>query len=363
MKWSLKIGRTVGIDVYLHVTFLLMLGLIASAHAVAGGSLTAGLSSITFLMAIFLCVLLHEFGHALAARRYGIRTRDIILLPIGGVANLERIPDKPRQEFWVALAGPLVNVAIAAALGIFLLFTGISTPWTSLSSTTGSFAERLLAVNLFLILFNLLPAFPMDGGRVLRALLAMHTNYARATRIAARTGQAMAVVFGIVALFYNPLLLIIAVFVWTGAAQEARVAELKHSLGGFPVRAAMLTHFDALKPDDHLDRAIELVLRGWQQDFPVMDGERVVGVLTRDGLLAGLRERGPHAMVGEVMREDFLQVEEADLLEHAVFERKAPEFSIVPVTRGSRVVGMLTTDNLGEFLAIRSALNGRNATA
>lgn len=361
LKWSLKLGRILGIDVYLHVTFLLLLGVIASAHAVAGGSLAAGLNSVTFLGAIFLCVLLHEFGHALAARRYSIHTRDITLLPIGGVANLERMPSKPAHELWVALAGPLVNVVIAGLLAVWLLFSGSWTPLGSLSTTSGPFAERLLAVNVFLVLFNLLPAFPMDGGRVLRAVLAMRLNHARATRIAARIGQGMAVVFALAALFYNPLLLLIAFFVWTGAAHEARVAEMKHSLGGVPVRDAMLTQFETLRPGDQIDRAVELVLRGWQQDFPVMDGDRVVGVLTRDGLLTALRAHGSHTLVGDVMREDFLQVEEAELLENAVFERKAPEFSIVPVMRGHRVVGLLTMDNLGEFLAIRSALNPRGA--
>ena len=188
-KWSFKLGRILGIDVYLHATFLLLLGLIASAHAVAGGSLVAGLSSVSFLGAIFLCVLLHEFGHALMARRYGIKTRDITLLPIGGVAHLERMPNKPAQELWVALAGPAVNVVIAGALAAWLSVTNSWSALTSLSSTSGPFAERLLAVNAMLVLFNLLPAFPMDGGRVLRALLAMRLDYARATRIATITGQ------------------------------------------------------------------------------------------------------------------------------------------------------------------------------
>lgn len=359
MKWSLKLGRILGIDVYLHITFLLLLGLIASAHAVAGGSLTSGLNGVAFFGALFLCVLLHEFGHAIAARKYGIQTRDITLLPIGGVASLERIPGKPSQELWVAVAGPAVNVVIAAFLLLGMFVGGGSPSLFSLNTTSGAFAERLLAANVFLVLFNLLPAFPMDGGRVLRALLAMRMPYVKATRIAARVGQGMAVAFGIVALLYSPLLLLIAFFVWAGAGQEARAAEVKHTVAGIPVRAAMVTDFVALQRHDRLDRAIELVLRGWQQDFPVMDGDRVIGVLTRDDLLGGLRTLGPSAYATEVMRSDFLQVHDGEPLDQAVFEKNAPEFSIVPVVRDNRLVGLLTSENLGEYLAIRTALASR----
>lgn len=362
LKWSIKIGRILGIDVYLHVTFLLLLGLMASLQTVAGGGLAAGLRAAGFLAAVFACVLLHEFGHALAARKFGIRTRDITLLPIGGVACLERMPSRPAQELWVALAGPLVNVAIAGLLAIGLGIAGIW-PSLTLSTVSGSFAERLLAVNLFLVVFNLLPAFPMDGGRVLRAVLAMRLEHLRATRIAVRTGRVMAVLFAVAGLFHNPFLLLIALFVWMGATQEGRTAEVKQTISGLPVREVMLTDFEALQPEDRLGRAMFLVLRGWQQDFPVMESGRVVGVLTRDALLQGLKTRGPSAPVKDAMRHDFIQVEEAELLEEAVFTRKAPEFSIVPVTRGERVVGLLTAENFAEFLAIRSALSGRSLAA
>jgi Zn-dependent protease len=172
-------------------------------------------------MALFGCVVMHEYGHALASRRYGIGTRDITLLPIGGVARLERMPENPRQELWVALAGPAVNVVLAAALAMWLAATRGWAPLNSLSVSGGSFAERLLVANVFLVAFNLLPAFPMDGGRVLRALLAMHMPYSRATRAAARTGQGMALLFGFIGLLGNPFLLFIALFVWMGASQEA----------------------------------------------------------------------------------------------------------------------------------------------
>ena len=218
MKWSIHLVRILGIDVFLHVTFLLLLGFIAITHWLAHGSLAAVISGVGFFVALFACVLLHEYGHALAARRCGIATRDITLLPIGGVARLDRMPDKPIQELWVALAGPAVNVVIAAGVGVWLAFTGTWESLFTLSTTGGGFAERLLAVNVGLVLFNMIPAFPMDGGRVLRALLAMRLEYARATRIAATVGQGLAIAFGFAGLFSNPLLLLIAVFVWTGAS-------------------------------------------------------------------------------------------------------------------------------------------------
>jgi len=363
LKWNLKLGRILGIDVYLHVTFLLLLGLIASAHAVAGGSLAAGLNSVTFLAAIFLCVLLHEFGHALMARRYGIQTLDITLLPIGGVARLERMPNKPVQELWVALAGPGVNVVIAAVLAAWLTMTSSWSALTSLSSTSGPFAERLLAVNVMLVLFNLLPAFPMDGGRVLRALLAMRLVYARATRIAALTGQVMAVGLAIAGLFLNPFLLLIAFFVWMGAAQENRSVQVRAGVSGHAVGAAMLTQFATLGVYDRLERAVELVMAGWQQDFPVMEEDRVVGVLTREDLMAALKTGGLQGLVCDVMRREFVQVDESELLEAAMFDRKALESTVVPVMRDRRLVGLLTSENIGEFLTIQSALNPNRATA
>jgi len=210
MKWSWKIGEYKGIGVYIHATFLLIIIWVAYLHWDAGQSLAETINGIIFVLAIFACVVLHEFGHALTAQKYNIKTRDITLLPIGGVARLERMPDDPRQELYVALAGPAVNVVIAAAIFIWLMITSALEPVTSLTVTSGSFLERLMIVNIFLVLFNMLPAFPMDGGRVTRALLAMRMDYARATHIAANLGQGMALLFGFLGFFTNPFLIFIA---------------------------------------------------------------------------------------------------------------------------------------------------------
>jgi Zn-dependent protease len=356
MKWSIKLGRYLGIDVYLHFTFLLLLGFIGLSHWLTGRSAGAALDGVVFFLALFACVLLHEYGHALMARRYGIPTKDITLLPIGGVARLERMPDKPVQELWVALAGPAVNVVIAGALALWLSVTASWEPLSSLSSAGGGFAERLLAVNVFLVLFNLLPAFPMDGGRVLRAFLAMRLDYARATRVAATIGQGMAFVFGFIGLFTNPFLLFIALFVWIGASQEAAAAAMKSSLAGVPVREAMLTEFTTLGPDATLADATRLVLAGSQQDFPILEGGRLVGILTHADLFQALRERGNHVPVTAVMHRNSEALRPEESLEAALTHMHAEKGLTMPVLQRGQLVGLLTAENLGEYFMIRAAL-------
>ena len=293
MKWSWKIGEFRGIGVYVHATFLILIGFIVLSHWSAGSSLGKTLEGVGFILALFGCVVLHEFGHALMAARYGIKTRDITLLPIGGLARLERMPDKPLQELWVALAGPAVNVVIAAALFVLLQFTNAWAPLEQLSVAGGPFLQRLMVVNVILVVFNMLPAFPMDGGRVLRALLATRLEYTRATHIAANIGQSMALVFGFIGFFYNPFLMFIAFFVWIGAAQEASMVQMKSSLAGIPVMRAMITDFQTLTPHDPLARATEQILAGSQQDFPVVDDGQVVGILTRHDLTRGIDTTRP----------------------------------------------------------------------
>lgn len=355
MKWSIKLGRMLGIDVYLHVTFLLLLAVLGMVYWLAHGSIAAVLAGLGFLVALFACVLLHEYGHALAARRFGIATRDITLLPIGGIARLERMPDKPAQEMWVALAGPAVNVVIAGALAVWLTVTGSWQPLETLSMTSGNFIERLLVVNLGLVIFNMIPAFPMDGGRVLRALLAMRLEYAHATRISATVGQALAIVFGFAGLFSNPLLILIAVFVWIGASQEAAATDLKASIGDLPVREAMLTDFRSLSANDPLQTATRLLLDGSQQDFPVLDADgKVAGVLPHTRLFEVLREKGEREFVGTAMLRDFTPLHPADRLDEVLAKHDFTH-TVAPVIQDGRLIGLVTAENIGELLMIRSA--------
>ena len=359
MRWSWKIGRLAGINVYLHATFLLMIIFILFIYWMEGHSALLALRGVAFALVMFACIVLHELGHALTARKYGIRTRDIILLPIGGVARLERMPEEPRQELLVALAGPAVNVVIAAGVSVLLAAAGSPPTLKQLGNLRwvgGHFLTEVVTMNVWLALFNLLPAFPMDGGRVLRALLATRLEYTQATQIAAQVGQGMAFLFGLVGLFLNPFLLFIALFVWMGASEEAAMVQMRTSLGGVPVQRVMLTDFRTLTADDTLATAVDHVLAGWQQDFPVVFGDYVLGILTREDLIRAVAQQGAAAPVREAMRRDVESVDSHDMLEPAMATLRKCNCRSIPVLHKGHLVGMLTADNVGEFIMIQSAL-------
>jgi CBS domain-containing protein len=260
------------------------------------------------------------------------------------------------QELWVALAGPAVNVVIAFGLFAWLKLTASLEPLQALTVTTGPFLERILAVNLFLIAFNMIPAFPMDGGRVLRAILATRKEYGRATQIAASIGQGIAVLFGFIGLFTNPFLLFIAFFVWIGAAQEASMAQLKSAIGGIPVQQAMITEFKTLHRNDSLDRAVELTLAGSQKDFPVVDNGDIEGILTQSDLIKALSTSDRHSTVTSAVQREFVTVDSLDMLEIAFAKLRDCNCHTLPVTRNGRLVGLLTMDNMGEYMRIHAAL-------
>ncbi|MEO8351982.1 MAG: site-2 protease family protein [Chthoniobacteraceae bacterium] len=355
MRWSIHIARIAGIDVKIHVTFLLLLGFLGFAFYNAGG-MTAAVESVFFICLVFFCVLLHEFGHAMAARRYGIHTPDITLLPIGGIARLERMPDKPAEEVVVAIAGPLVNVAIAAVL--YPLVSG-HLDWRVLERGGGDMLSRLFMTNIALVMFNLIPAFPMDGGRVFRALLAMRMDYARATNIAASVGQFIAIAGGLIALMHQqPMLVLIAAFIYFAAQNEASFAQMKTISVGTQVSSAMVTRFEALPRTATLNDAVEAVLHTSQHDFPVVDEKGVVcGVLMRDDLIVGLRKNGPGAPVAEMMRIDVPSVHHSMPFERAFALMQETGADALPVLDGfGRLVGLFTPENVGELMMIQSAL-------
>src|SRR5688572_6438823 len=266
MKSSLKIAQTAGISIYVHWSFVLFIGWVFFSDLMQTHSFWLAWQGVAFVLALFFCVVLHELGHALAARRYGIRTRDIILLPIGGVARLEKMPDLPSQELVVALAGPAVNVVIAAILFGIILLKQSTSALLDVQLLQGSPLIRLFWTNIFLVFFNLIPAFPMDGGRILRALLTVKQGRARATAVAAKIGQTIAILFGIMGLFGNPFLIFIAIFVFLGAQAEAQAVQTNAAIGGLKVRDAMLTHFRALSGREPLSKAVAELLAGSQQD-------------------------------------------------------------------------------------------------
>lgn len=359
MKWSWRIITVAGIGVYVHVTFFLLLIWIGWANFSVRHVWNDAFKGIAFILALFLIVLLHEFGHAMTARRFGIRTRDITLLPIGGLARLERMPEDPRQELAVALAGPAVNVLLAALCLAVLAMQHQIAGFSMASLTRGSFVGQMLMVNVILAVFNLLPAFPMDGGRVLRALLAIRMSYPKATRVAAGIGQAMAFLFGFVGLFTNPLLILIALFVWIGASQESGMVQMKSALGGIPVSQVMITDFKSLAVHDPLSRAVSFLLAGYQQDFPVTndDGTAVLGLLTRQALVAGLAQGGENTAVGDCMEQNFEATNPAEMADAAFARLQNCNCRSLPVVRDGRLEGILTRENIGEFLMIQAALH------
>ena len=356
MKWSIRLGSFAGIGVYMHWTFLLLVGWIFLSHLGQGKDPAQAAAGVGFILALFTCVVLHEFGHALTARRYGVKTRDITLLPIGGVARLKRIPEKPMQEFWVAVAGPAVNVVISAVLVVIIVALAGLRDVFEVQLLKGSFLARLLWVNVVLVAFNLLPAFPMDGGRVLRALLATRLGRRRATLIAANVGQAMAILFGIVGFLYNPMLIFIAIFVYLGAQAESGMVEMQSALAGLRVSDAMLTRFRTLTAEDSLDVAVKELLAGSQQDFPVTVNGAVTGILRRNDLVKGLSEGRHSAPVSEAMSRDCEALDANLALASAVETLRGRACASAPVVSGGRLVGLLTLENVSELVMVNAAM-------
>lgn len=358
MKWSWKIGRIGGIDLRVHATFAILLTWIAVVYYQDTGTVPGVVGGVLLTLAIFGSVVLHELGHALTARRFGIATKDITLLPIGGVARLDRMPDQPRQELLIAIAGPAVTAAIAVAIYIVLRVLGqpLGFAETTANGARGGFLAQLMWVNVSLLVFNLLPAFPMDGGRVFRAALAFRMDYLHATEVAARIGKWFALVFGIIGLLFNPFLVLIALFVWLAAAAEASATQMHSLLGGVNVQRVMIRDVQTLATTDTLEAPIHHVLEGFQQDFPVVKDGKVVGVLTRAGLLTGLARHGREALVSDSMETSFRTAEPNELVEHAVAKLGDSSCRTLPVLSDGRLSGVLTLDNIGEFVMIEAAL-------
>src|SRR5213592_2519301 len=360
MSWSLPIFRIAGIQLRIHITFLLLIAWLAFGYYAQGGSAAAA-SRVIFVLLLLLCVVLHEFGHAFAAKAFGINTPDITLLPIGGVARLERMPEEPVQELIIAVAGPLVNVVIA--LGLFVA-GGSQALFNPSTVEGGGLIAQLLTINIILVLFNLLPAFPMDGGRVLRALLATRMSYARATQVAATVGQGFAFVFGFIGLLWNPFLIFIALFVYIGASQEAALAQMKDVSRRFPVSSAMVREFRTLSENATLEEAVDALLATSQHDFPVVDETgSVAGLLTRHDLIAALRKNDPSLRVGDVMRRDIPTVTTGTRFEDAFRIMQECNCPAVPVLDSmKRLVGLLTPENVSELMMVQSALPRRRVS-
>ncbi|MBZ6077480.1 site-2 protease family protein [Microvirga puerhi] len=356
MVWSIPIARIAGTAVRIHVTFLLFLVWIGASYWRMGGR-EAAIEGVLFMMLLFACVLAHEFGHILTARHFGIRTPEVTLWPIGGIASLERIPSKPREELLVAIAGPAVNVVLAAVI-ILVLGIGLDTVTTAaMDDPRTSLLARLAAANIFLVVFNLLPVFPMDGGRVLRALLAMRMDRLNATRIAARIGQGAAFLFALIGLFVNPMLIIIGLFVYLAATAEAQDMAFRDATQGLPVRSVMISSLETLPTTATLSDAVDLMLRTSQKEFPVVDGAQGPrGLLTRENLIHALHDGGPTAPVLEAMTREIPTVSDGQPFDTALAlltRTRAPALFVLD--EASHLIGLVTLENIGEMMMVRSA--------
>ncbi len=343
--------RLFHVPVRLHFTFVLLLIFLV---VMGLGSRQSNLMFAVYIVALFASVLLHELGHAWVGNRYGIRTLEIVMFPIGGVARLERNP-KPREELWIALAGPLVNLLLAAGMLGYLYWHNRFAHLTEvMAPTDANLIERIAFGNLILAGFNLLPAFPMDGGRVLRAVLARFRPEAQATRMAVAAGRMLAISMGLYGLLSSqPMLVFVAFFVYLGAAQEGAAALGRTLTHGIPVRVAMVTEFHTLAHGDSIRDAANLLLATSQQDFPVIHAGQVVGLLGRNALLRALATEGPDAYVAGVMDRNFVRLSpDMDLAEALPVMAQTGACALV-MDEDDRLLGMLTTENLSQFLLLR----------
>lgn len=344
-RWALTLF---GVPVRLHFTFvLLFFFLILSAR----GDQTA-LYNVAYMLALFVSVLLHELGHVNVARRYGIRTLEIVLYPIGGVARLERNP-KPKDELWIALAGPAVNVLIAAALIAYGVYARVPLgPEGFLRPTDTNLLARVAGGNLILAVFNMIPAFPMDGGRVLRSLLARRRSEAEATRIASAAGRFLAIGFGLYGLLTMHFMLVfIAMFVYLGATQESAVVVGRSLMEGIPVKDAMVTDYRTLEHGNTIRDAANLLLATSQQDFPIVLGHHVMGLLGRQALLRGMADNGPDAYIAGIMDREYQRISPQIALADAL--PLLGQTTCALVMEGEKLVGLLTRENVSEFLMLR----------
>lgn len=363
-NFSLYIGQFSGIRVYIHWSFWIILVWIFFMYYNMNQDTTEGLRGVLFILALFGCVVLHEFGHALTAKRYHIRTRNITLYPIGGIASLERMPEKPQQELLVAAAGPLVNVVIAGILWAYLYYSGQMPDLSALQEADPAeieeinfpFSFNLLLANVILVAFNLIPAFPMDGGRMLRALLAFKMDRAKATRIAANIGQLLAIAFVFFGFFYNFWLVIIGFFIYIGAGSEAQMEKIKSGLGDHKVKDVLMRQFSILLPEETLEKAVGLMLDGQEQEFIVVENEQVVGVLTRKELVRGLSAYGKSVQVSKVMKKDYITLDPEMPLQE-VYQKMMREGCMVsPVYENGSFIGIVDKNNIDELLMVEAAL-------
>jgi Zn-dependent protease/predicted transcriptional regulator len=361
MGWSFKIARVRGIDIKIHATFFLILifGALQWAGSVPGNPIEGALFGVVLMILLFTCVTLHELGHSIVAQLFDIPVREIVLFPLGGVAFIAKSPEKPLHELLIAVAGPAVNVIIAAIL--FVVTGGIGVDFMDVNALLAALREPslttmliwLLFANISLVVFNLIPAFPLDGGRILRAILAMGLGNAQATRIASIIGQISAVILGIIGIANGQLLLtLIALFIFFGAGQERGLAEARTVLNTLRVGDAYNKHALNLQVGDRVSTVVEYILTSYQPDFAVMQGNNIIGVITRNDVLRTLASDSADRYVTEIMQREFLRIEahkSLDEVREILMENGA---HLAAVFDGSRYLGLISLDDISEAFTV-----------
>lgn len=356
MKNSLSLGKVGGIQVYVHWTFPIILLWIIFSNLSRGLNTEQVTWSVLFILALFFCVILHEFGHALAAKRFQIHTKDITIYPIGGVARMEKMPEKPVQELIVALAGPAVNFLIVVILIIFLRLTKLPTDLSIITHVTpDNFLLSLAIVNGWLAVFNLIPAFPMDGGRVLRALLSLRLNRVKATKMAASVGQLIAILFVFFGFFNNPFLIFIGLFVFLGAMAEAEMVKNESILKGRIVEDLVMKEVPALHTTDTINKAVETLLNGQCKNFLVLADNRPAGTLNRDGIIKALQQSGGQTLLHAAMDENIGFIDAAEPAENAFMLLQQHKFPLLVVTKNEELYGVIDMENILEYIMVMNA--------
>lgn len=363
MKYSLYLGRISGIKIFIHWTFLLLILWIVFGNLRSGLNAGEITWSVIFVLAIFGCVIFHELGHSVAAKRFNIKTKDITILPIGGVAQLESIPEKPKEELVVALAGPAVNFIIVAALLPFVWRSMSANPEEISLAVTGpeNFLPSLVRVNLWLALFNLIPAFPMDGGRVLRALLGFRLSHARATSIAASLGQILAIIFVVIGFIGNPFLIFIGFFIFLGAQGEVVYSRSKFMLQGYTVSNVLMREIPSIDAFASLREAASRLLDTQNRNFLVTQEGKPLATISRDDIIRGLAESNDTVNIQSLSDKDLVILRPETPLEEAWHSMQQKKKPLMLVMQDDNLVGVVDEENISEFILIRTAESKRSS--
>lgn len=355
MKGSFKLAKIAGIGIFIHWTFSLLILFIIFINYKAQHNITQIIWSVVFILAVFVTIILHELGHALAAKKFNIATKDITLLPIGGIARLEKIPEKPFEELIVASAGPLVNITLAFITGLFITFPETTEQMMNELSkgvNADNFFLNFFLINFWLAFFNLIPAFPMDGGRILRALLAFKLQRHVATRISARIGQFLAMLFIILGFFTSPFLIFIGIFVIIGAQVEADYTESKFMLKGFKIKDVVMKNYQTIDLNETIKTAVGLLLDSQNKNFLILENGIPVGTLNRDQIIKGLSTAGEQELIHHVMDRNLTYLD-SDFSLESVFELlELNKSRLMLVMANNELAGTLDIENLMEFLLI-----------